>query len=231
MPARKKTAIIEQTPQEIALDNRQKMSWKDTPKQMIKKKGDGFDYVETRYMRHMLDKAYPDWSWLPSPNNAVQFLGSEWVIVSGVLEVTDNDLGAKRRMFMPGAARIQFKKNQPHTPENVVDIDKNVASANSYAFKRAVNRLTHIADDVYRYQVKDDFLTETQKRDYLSLLDMAKDNGMAFNRITKYKNHLQNLYQDSFDDVFNHLEKEVDDLIKNKTKQENKINQKEKVNA
>ena len=37
----------------------------------------------------------------------------------------------------------------PHSPENVIDIDKNIKSGNSGAFKYAINRLTHIGDDVY----------------------------------------------------------------------------------
>jgi len=226
MPVKKRTSVVKKTIEEVAIEKRQKISFEDTPEQMVKKKGDGFDYVETKYMRHMLDKSFPDWSWLPAPTNSVQFLGSEWVIVSGVLEITDTDLGTKRRFFSPGSARIQFKKGQPHTAENVIDIDKNVASANSYAFKRAVNRLTHIADDVYRYQVKDDFISENQKEAYSGLIEIAKQNGMSLGRSAKYKNKLKDLYQDEYELVFTHLEKEVDDLIK-----QNKTNKKEKVNA
>ena len=36
----------------------------------------------------------------------------------------------------------------------MIDLDKNVASANTFAFKRAINRLTHISDDVYRKVVE-----------------------------------------------------------------------------
>ena len=57
-----------------------------------------------------------------------------------------------REFFSPGSARVQFKRGKPHTAENVIDIDKNLASANTNAFKRAVNRLGNIADDVYRKQ-------------------------------------------------------------------------------
>ena len=136
----------------------------ETPKSKIKKRPDGFDYVDEAYLRQQLDSYFPTWSWLPSGDNPVQFLGSEWVVVSGSLVI--NDAGVQRTFFSPGAARVQFKKNLPHTAENVIDIDNNVGSANTYAFKRAVNRLCHIADDVYRKQDLD--LTEEQ-------LDMIKD--------------------------------------------------------
>lgn len=139
---------------EIAIKSKHKeISEKKTPKTQIKKRPDGLDYLEEGYMRQAgLNENYPIWSWTPT-DNPVQFLGSEWVVVSGVLEVVDE--GVPRKFFSPGAARVQFKRGAPHTPENVIDIDKNVASANTNAFKRAINRLTNFGDDVYRKQVED----------------------------------------------------------------------------
>jgi hypothetical protein len=126
------------------------LSQRNTPKSHVKTRPDGFDYVDEAYMRNQLGKNYPVWSWKPAGEEPVQFLGSEWAIVSGELVIEDE--GVIRRFFSPGAARIQFKRGQPHTPENVVDVDKNLASANTNGFKRAVNRLCNIADDVYRKQ-------------------------------------------------------------------------------
>ena len=126
------------------------ISQRTTPKAYIKTRPDGFDYVDEAYMRNELTKEYPAWSWSPAGENPVQFLGSEWVIVTGVLRVSDN--GIMREFFSPGSARVQFKRGKPHTAENVVDVDKNLASANTNGFKRAVNRLGNIADDVYRKQ-------------------------------------------------------------------------------
>tara|TARA_R110002020_G_scaffold204290_2_gene408283 strand:+ start:1034 stop:1735 length:702 start_codon:yes stop_codon:yes gene_type:complete len=129
---------------------RQIRSETPTPKGQIKKKQD-FDYVEEGWMRHQLNEHFPNWSWLPAGDNPVQFLGSEWVIVSGNLVINDN--GVQRNFFSPGSQRIMFKKGQPHTAENVIDIDNNLAAANTNALKRAINRLTNIADDVYRKQI------------------------------------------------------------------------------
>jgi len=42
------------------------------------------------------------------------------------------------------------------TPENVVDIDKNAKSADSTALKYAINRLTHIGDDVYGKRIEEE---------------------------------------------------------------------------
>ena len=128
----------------------QSISQRTTPKAYVKTRPDGFDYVEEAYMRNQLTKEYPVWSWSAAGKQPVQFLGSEWVIVSGVLRIEDN--GVMREFFSPGSARIQFKRGKPHTSEYVIDIDKNLASANTNGFKRAVNRLGNIADDVYRKQ-------------------------------------------------------------------------------
>jgi len=134
----------------------------------------GFDYVEEAYLRHKLNEHFPIWSW-KAANNPVYLIGAEWVIVAAELSVID--AGVERIFFSPGAARIQYKacdcKNDnngyphpdclrcsgagslPHTPENVVDIDKNVGAANTNGFKRGINRLCNISDDVYRKIVED----------------------------------------------------------------------------
>ena len=96
-------------------------------------------------------------------------LGSEWCIVTGTLSIVD--AGVPRTFSSIGAARVQFKKGQPHAAENVVDIDKNVASANTNAFKRAINRLCNIADDVYHKQVKDIRLAAEQIENIKSMMD------------------------------------------------------------
>ena len=216
MPKKATDSLVLNGEMDIAIQKRETISNTSTPKQMIKKRADGFDYVEEAYMRSMLDKVYPDWSWLPAPDNAVQFLGSEWVVVQGVLEITEEESGRKRRFFSPGAARGQFKSGQPHTTENVIDIDKNVASANSYAFKRACNRLAHIADDIYRKQVRTDFMTEEQEEAYDDLLKTAKDVGMKMTRLAQWKNAKETIYQSNYVDAFNSFYQEVNHLKTNK---------------
>jgi hypothetical protein len=147
--------------EKILTDKHINISNKATPKGKIKKDGQGFDYVTEGYLREQLNKEFPMWSWEPT-DNPVQFIGAEWVVVSGFLKVLDN--GIERKFFSPGAARIQFKKSQPHTPENVIDVDNNLGAANSNALKRAINRLCNIADDVYR-KVIDPYATqETLKK-------------------------------------------------------------------
>jgi len=220
--SKKTTEVVDINGIELALQMRKNTSFETTPKKMIYKKGaDGFDYVKEEYMRTKLDNLYPDWSWLPAPNQPVQFLGSEWVITAGVLEFTEELSGRQRRFYSPGAARVQFKKDKPHTAENVIDIDKNVASSNSYAFKRAVNRATHIADDVYRKQVRLDFITESQEKEITDKIKEAKELGMPLTRVATWTNGINELYQNNYSVAINALHEEVKHL-KNKQTKENK---------
>lgn len=147
--------IVEQKIKETHTD----VSATKTPSWAVKRRPDGFDYVEEGYMRNKLNEIYPIWSW-EAVGSGVQFIGAEWAVVTAELVVVDN--GIPRKFFSPGAARIQFKKGSPHTPDNIVDIDKNLASANTNAFKRACNRLVNIADDVYKKHIEDLTLTPEQ---------------------------------------------------------------------
>jgi hypothetical protein len=134
-------------------DKRKRISNETTHSMFVKKKPDGYDYVDEAYLRSKLNEEYPLWSWSPAGSNPVQFLGSEWVVVAGTLRIDED--GFTKEFLSPGAARIQFKRGKEHTPENVVDVDKNIASANTNGLKRAINRLTNIADDVYKKQMID----------------------------------------------------------------------------
>ena len=151
-------------------EKRKKISNTRTPKPHIEKKADGYDYVDEAYMRDRLNKYYPIWSW---KIDDTEFLGAEWCIVRGTLTIIDN--GIPRYFSSVGAARVQFKRNTEHLAENVVDIDKNVASANTNAFKRSINRLCNIADDVYRKVVKDVSLSKSQIDGINAMLDGLDD--------------------------------------------------------
>lgn len=148
---------------------RSDISYEDTPKSQVKKRPDGMDYVEEGYMRNQLNRHYPIWSW---ELDEVQFLGGEWVWCRGHLSIVEE--GITRKFGSVGATRVQFRKGSDHVPANIVDIDKNVASANTDAFKRAVNRLCNVCDDVYRKQILEP-LSENDKDRLASALDEADD--------------------------------------------------------
>lgn len=150
-------------------ETHKEVSHEQTPQSQVKNFM-GFDYVTEGYIRSRLNHHYPIWSWEKA--GPIQFLGSEWVTTDGVLVILDN--GITRKFYSPGAARIQFKSGMDHTPENVIDVDNNVAASNSNAFKRAANRLANIADDVYRKIIEDYELTEEEIK---ALKDIAEEAG------------------------------------------------------
>lgn len=129
-------------------------------RKIIDRRPDGYDYIIEAYMRDCLDRHFPGWSW--EMGGAPQFLGSEWVFVWGTLCIIDERLLAFsinppiRKFSATNGVRIKFKHGQVHAVENVVDIGNDVASANSKAFKKAVNQLTHIGDDVYGKRIEED---------------------------------------------------------------------------
>jgi hypothetical protein len=129
-------------------------------KQIINQR-DGFDYIIEGYMRGLLDKYFMGWSWEAAGNPPLQVV-LNFVVVTGHLVIIDHHLLAYgivppyRRYLGCGGARIQFKSGKPMTPENVVDIDKNVKSANSNALKVSINRLCHIGDDVYKKRIDEE---------------------------------------------------------------------------
>ena len=137
-----------------------------TPATQIKKRPDGYDYVEEGYMRKKLNDLYPIWSW---ELDEIQFLGGEWVWARGTLIIDDHNV--VRKYGAAASHRITYKRGVPHTPENIIDIGNNIKAANSDAFKVAANRLCNIADDVYRKQVElPKPLTESQKGEIDQLL-------------------------------------------------------------
>jgi hypothetical protein len=129
-------------------------------RKIVDKRPDGYDYIIEAYMRDCLDKHFPGWTW--EMGDAPQFLGSEWVVVWGTLSILDELLLAYginppvRKFSATNAARIKYKSGKPHTPENIIDIGNDVSGANSKAFKKAINQLTHIGDDVYGKRIDEE---------------------------------------------------------------------------
>jgi hypothetical protein len=179
-----------------------------TPDAKVKQKA-GFDYVTEGYLRNQLSKHFPTWSWIPAGNNPVQFLGSEWIIVTGNLVVDDH--GVKRTFMSPGSARVMFKSGAPHTAENVIDIDKNVAAANTNGFKRAVNRLCNIADDVYR-KIESEWMTEEQEAVYDAILEEMLQAGLPHTVYTKFKKKKEQVTPLNFNEYYGKMEEYLNKL-------------------
>ena len=128
-------------------------------RKVIDKKGN-YDFIIAAYMVECLDKHFPGWTWqYVAP---LQFLGAEWVVAQGELCIVDEKLLAfgiqppYRKYYGCGAARVMYPKDGAHTVEKTIDINNNVKSANTEAMKVAINRLTHIGDDVYGKRIEEE---------------------------------------------------------------------------
>ena len=140
----------------------------DTPKPYIETRADGFDYVDEGYMRALLNEHFPIWSW---EIKKYEILGDVEIIVHGKLIVVDEGLP---RTF-DAVASHRIAKNQ----KGYVNISNNLKSANTDAFKVAVNRLCNIADDVYRKQMIDYNLNDSQISNIEEILSGIGDNDLT----------------------------------------------------
>lgn len=164
-------------------DHQRKMSSLKTPKEKIEKRGK-FNYVKDDYLRDKMDKYFPGWSWIECGSSPVQIVGVYWVIISGKLKVPDfgiitpNGAIFYREFFSPAAHRIQYPSVNPgqtkeYNPPDIVDLGNDVKAANTDALKKAINMLTHIADDVYGKEMSEDLSNELQEK-ILSLVHQLK---------------------------------------------------------
>jgi len=154
------------------------ISHEDTPAMdaggnyVIRKRPDGYKYIIEQYMRKMLNKHFPGWSWEGMP---LHFLGAEWVVSQGHLIILDPFLLALgtnpwRKYYGQDSVRIQYrtktvtdletkeskKVSMEHTPENIVDVGDNCKSAATAALKVAINRLCGIGDDIYGKRITEE---------------------------------------------------------------------------
>ncbi len=145
-----------------------KVSNTATPKGKIKERPDGYSYVEDSYMsqkalelygptsfeKQWIEVVYTSTPQVLRVNNAdeVHMVKSpEWILYAGLLSFVDE--GMVRKETGVGGARVQYKREKPHTPDNIVDLDKVIKSARTNARKDAINRSMSIADDVYQREM------------------------------------------------------------------------------
>jgi|TARA_R100001530_G_scaffold79552_2_gene55475 ribosomal protein L32E len=135
------------------------VSSQSTPKPYIKKKM-GLDYVEYGFMREIVDKEFPGWSWTIIKT---EMFGTAAFMVHGRLKWFDE--GIWREGDMTAAHRIQKKRGT----DEFVDIGNDIKAANTDCIKKAFNMYLNVCDDVYRNQVEDLELTDDQKDEIVSV--------------------------------------------------------------
>ena len=139
-----------------------------TPKPYIENRADGFDYVDEGYMRALLNEHFPIWGW---EIKKYEILGDIEIIVHGRLTIVDE--GVPRTFESLASHRIA--KND----KGYINISNNLKSANTDAFKVAVNRLCNVADEVYRKQLVDYSLSEFQKEKIEKILSEIGDENLS----------------------------------------------------
>ena len=164
-----------------------------TPPPYIEHREDGFDYVDEGYMRGQLNAHFPIWSW---EIKKYEVLGDVEIIVHGRLTIIDE--GVTR--YFDAIASHRIAKNQ----KGYVNISNNLKSANTDAFKVAVNRLCNVADDVYRKQLKDYTLSKDQVDE---LADAADELDAATTLKISEGIKDMTIHAENFDKVMNKIKK------------------------
>jgi len=131
-----------------------------TPKEKVKKRPDGFDYVESAWM----DNSFKSFS--PLYSSSIQYINESMGWIDIVVSVTDkitgnNELGA-------GSAKIQLSKSTG----NVLDKGNNLTAALSKAIKNAQSRFGHAADVYHKLQELPD---DDEKSRYKDMLVQIKN--------------------------------------------------------
>ena len=179
-------------------EKHKRTSKKKTPGNKVKQKS-GFDYVEAGEMRNALDSEYPIWSWKPAGETPVIKI-MNWIMVSGVLEIIESG-GIKRSFFSPGAAQIQIKKDgDPNNFKDILSISNTIKSANIDGFKKAINMLTGLFDDVYR-NVKEEPADDKQTSQILELVDKVNDERYSLDAIQKKYGDLNEITSSQADTI------------------------------
>lgn len=164
------------------------ISKKKTPAQHIDVRPDGYSYVKDVHMRSMANENYGFYNFehretiiiytkvtVPQVYEGHLYTtvieSPEWVIFTG--EIVFIDEGVPRRGVGTGASRVQYKRDAPHTPDNIIDIDKQVKAARTNALKDAINRWMNICDDVYKKEI-DEYCSQEDLKNLSRLLDKTK---------------------------------------------------------
>lgn len=161
-----------------------------------------FDYVDEGYMRQVLNSHFPRWNWeiiayQLIDNGSSKHLDS--ILVHGRLYIYYED-GTERFFDALAGANIKYLRDKvtKEPTEVYVDLGNDMKTANTEAFKLAVNRLCNVSDDVYRKSV----LTDEQCTELETLL--AQLDGGTANGIKKaVQSHEVNVhnYDESMDKI------------------------------
>lgn len=143
----------------------------ETPPDKIKKRPDGYDYVEYSYMDKEYKKYHPFYSirMVGTPQLYLQLLYVECSIelTSKITGNTECGTGGARIQLKTEAKKLVESGKRGVLPFDIIDYDKNVKSALTNAIKNAESRFG-IAADVY--QRREFAPSESQQAEFNKLL-------------------------------------------------------------
>jgi len=148
-----------------------------TPKAKVKRRPDGFDYVESSWM----DKNFKEQSKLYSSELLHYSEAQGWITI--VVRLTDRITGNSE--LGGSAARIQVKAGAGAEPtfRDIIDKGNNVAAALSKAIKNAQSRFGHAADI---YGKRECLKTESEEERFKSMLpqisNISQSSASAFTK-------------------------------------------------
>lgn len=137
----------------------------DTPKEKVKKRADGFDYVQGSYLDYVTKSHMPLYKY--TLLHVSESMGWISVIVSLEDRITGNvELGAD-------AARIQVSKSNSEEPtfRDIIDKGNNLKAALTDAIKNAQSRFGYAADV---YKKRESVPTDEERKRYEALLKEIK---------------------------------------------------------
>jgi hypothetical protein len=169
-------------------------SHKTTP--LYVKKLMDFDYVDEGYMRQALNNHFPKWNWEIIGYELIKEGSADHInaiAVHGRLHISYAD-GTCRFFDALAGSQVKYKRGS----DVYVDLGNDMKTANTEAFKLAVNRLCNVSDDVYRKSV----LTDKQCTE-LETLVAQLDRGTANDVLKAVQSHEVNVhnYDESMDKI------------------------------
>jgi len=137
----------------------------DTPKEKVKKRPDGFDYVQGSYLDYVAKNHMPLYKY--TLLHVSESMGWISVIISLEDRITGNvELGAD-------AARVQVKSGNPEEPtfRDIIDKGNNLKAALTDAIKNAQSRFGYAADI---YRKRESVPTEEERKRFKALVAEIK---------------------------------------------------------
>ncbi len=192
-------------------------SKKETPQNRKDiKGGTGYEYVEEDYLRAELDRQFI-WSYISQKQETVymeaSFNGNTIKIpfaekTLGYLEIIDE--GIKRSFPAPGYQQYQYTKGAVKGWNSLVNPELACRGAWTRGLSFAINRLTRIADDVYRKTAEEYELKKELQEEIEELSEkLSPEEKIKLSRTLKQYGSMKNLPEDVANNTIDYIKQQI----------------------